>query len=246
MEITIFVTVFIAMVAAGCVKGVIGLGLPLTSIAILGTVMDLRQAIPYIVVPILVTNAFQAMQGSMLATQFRRFWSMNLLLCGGIWGGTVLLFVVDPSALVIALGAVVVAYALINLLAVTIRMSTKSERWMSPIVGLISGILAGTTGSVGAPIAIYMQALGLEKAAFLQAISLSFFIAAVVWIAALIDHSAFDHVTTFVSLFAVVPAFVGMWMGQLLRQRLSEDKFRLWIFIFLLIVGANLIRKGIA
>ena len=70
MEITIFVTVFIAMVAAGCVKGVIGLGLPLTSIAILGTVMDLRQAIPYIVVPILVTNAFQAMQGSMLATQF--------------------------------------------------------------------------------------------------------------------------------------------------------------------------------
>ena len=56
------------MVAAGCVKGVIGLGLPLTSIAILGTVMDLRQAIPYIVVPILVTNAFQAMQGSMLAT----------------------------------------------------------------------------------------------------------------------------------------------------------------------------------
>ena len=117
---------------------------------------------------------------------------------------------------------------------------------MSPIVGLISGILAGTTGSVGAPIAIYMQALGLEKAAFLQAISLSFFIAAVVWIAALIDHSAFDHVTTVVSLFAVVPAFVGMWMGQLLRQRLSEDKFRLWIFIFLLIVGANLIRKGIA
>ena len=171
---------------------------------------------------------------------------MNLLLCGGTWGGTVLLFVVDPSALVIALGAVVIAYALLNLLAVTIRMPTKSERWMSPIVGLISGILAGTTGSVGAPIAIYMQALGLEKAAFLQAISLSFFIAAVVWIAALIDHSAFDHVTTVVSLFAVVPAFVGMWMGQLLRQRLSEDKFRLWIFIFLLIVGANLIRKGIA
>ena len=54
------------MIAAGCVKGVIGLGLPLTSIAILGTVMDLRQAIPYIVVPILVTNAFQAMQSGML------------------------------------------------------------------------------------------------------------------------------------------------------------------------------------
>ena len=87
---------------------------------------------------------------------------MNLLLCAGTWGGTVLLFVVDPSALVIALGAVVVAYAPINLLAVTIRVPAKSESWMSPVVGLISGILAGATGSIGAPIAIYLQALSLE------------------------------------------------------------------------------------
>ena len=73
LEPTIFAAVFIAMIAAGCVKGMMGLGLPLTSIAILGTVMDLRQAVPYIVVPILVTNAFQATQGGMLAIQVRRF-----------------------------------------------------------------------------------------------------------------------------------------------------------------------------
>ena len=245
MEPTLFAVVFIAMIAAGCVKGVIGLGLPLTSIAIMGTVMDLRQAIPLIVVPILVTNIYQAMQGGQLAAQFRRFWSMNLLLCAGTWGGTVLLFIIDPAALVITLGCVVVGYALINLFSVTIRVPAKNEGWMSPVVGLISGILTGTTGSVGAPIAIYMQALGLEKAAFLQAVSLSFFITAVVWIAALIDQSAFNLQTTVVSLFAVIPAFVGMWTGQVLRDRLPEDKFRHWIFVFLIVVGANLIRKGI-
>ena len=207
--------------------------------------MDLRQAIPLIVVPILVTNIYQAMQGGQLAAQFRRFWSMNLLLCAGTWGGTVLLFIIDPAALVITLGCVVVGYALINLFSVTIRVPAKNEGWMSPVVGLISGILTGTTGSVGAPIAIYMQALGLEKAAFLQAVSLSFFITAVVWIAALIDQSAFNLQTTVVSLFAVIPAFVGMWTGQVLRDRLPEDKFRHWIFVFLIVVGANLIRKGI-
>ena len=90
-----------------------------------------------------------------------------------------------------------------------------------------------------------MQALGLEKAAFLQAVSLSFFITAVVWIAALIDQSAFDRATTMVALFAVIPAFVGMWTGQVLRERLSEAKFRHWVFVFLAIVGANLILKGI-
>ena len=245
MDPTLIAIVFVAMLAAGCVKGVIGLGLPLTSIAILGTVMDLRNAIPLIVVPVLVTNAFQAMQGGELAAQFRRFWSLNLLLCAGTWGGTVLLFIVDPAALLVTLGAVVVGYALINLSAVTIRVPADSETWLSPVVGAFSGVLTGATGSVGAPIAIYMQALGLEKQAFLQAVSLSFLITAVVWIAALVNQSAFDRDTTLLSLGAVIPAFAGMWIGRVLRRRLSEDKFRRWVFVFLAIAGANLIRKGL-
>ena len=232
------------MLAAGCVKGVIGLGLPLTSIAILGTVMDLRHAIPLIVVPVLVTNVVQALQGGVLAQQFRRFWSLNLLLCAGTWGGTVLLFIIDPAVLLIILGIVVVAYAMINLSAITIRVPADSEAWLSPVVGAFSGVLTGATGSVGAPIAIYMQALGLEKQEFLQAVSLSFFITAVVWTMALIDHSAFDRETTIMSLGALIPAFIGMWGGQVLRRRLPEDKFRRWVFLFLVIAGANLIRKG--
>jgi hypothetical protein len=220
-----------AFIVAGCVKGVIGLGLPLTSISILGTVMDLRQAIPLIVVPVLVTNAWQATRGGAL--------------CVGTWGGTVLLFIVDPAILLITLGLVVVVYALINLFAVVVRAPADSEGWLSPAVGFFSGILTGATGSVGTPVAIYMQALGLEKEAFLQAISLSFFITAAVWIVALADQSAFDRDTTIITLGAVIPAFVGMWIGQVLRNRLSEEKFRHWVFIFLVVVGANLIRKGI-
>ncbi len=245
MDPTLITIVVFAMLVAGCVKGVIGLGLPLTSIAILGTMMDLRQAIPLIVVPVLVTNAFQAMQGGVLMAQFRRFWSLNLLLCLGTWGGTVLLFIVDPAALLVTLGAVVVGYALVNLFAVAIRVPADSERWMSPVVGAVSGVLTGATGSVGAPVAIYMQALGLDKEAFLQAISLSFLITAMVWIVALVDQSAFDRESAIVSLGAVIPAFAGMWIGQYLRRRLSEDKFRRWVFAFLVIVGANLIRKGV-
>ncbi len=245
MDPVLIATVVIAFVAAGCVKGVIGLGLPLTSIAILGTVMDLRQAIPLIVVPVLATNAFQATQGGVLMAQLRRFWSLNLMLCAGTWGGTVLLFIIDPVILLIALGTVVVGYSLINLFAVVIRAPPDSERWLSPLVGVVSGILTGSTGSVGAPVALYMQALGLDKEAFLQAISLSFLITAVVWIIALIDQSAFDRDTTIIAIGAVIPAFVGLWAGQLLRRRLAEGRFRRWVFVFLAIVGANLIRKAI-
>ena len=96
MDTVFIATAIVAFLAAGCVKGVIGLGLPLTSIAILTTTIGLREAIPLIVIPVLITNIWQASHGGALGSHFRRFWSMNLLLCAGTCAGTVLLFRIDP------------------------------------------------------------------------------------------------------------------------------------------------------
>lgn len=245
MDPVLIATVVIAFVAAGCVKGVIGLGLPLTAIAILTTTIGLREAIPLIVVPVLVTNAWQASRGGALMLHFRRFWSMNLLLCAGTWGGTVLLFMIDPSISLLVLGAVIIVYVLVNLFAVSARVRAGHEVWLSPAVGLFSGVLTGVTGSVGVPVAVYFQALGLEKEAFLQAISLTFLLAALTWIPALASQSAYDLETALASSAALAPAFAGMWIGGRIRGRLSEDRFRIGVMIFLLIVGANLIRKAV-
>jgi uncharacterized membrane protein YfcA len=245
LEPVFLATACVAFLAAGCVKGVIGMGLPLTAIAVLTTTIGLREAIPLIVIPVLVTNAWQASRGGALGRHFRRFLPLNLLSCAGVWGGTVLLFMIDPAVLSIVLGTVIIAYVLVNLFAIRLSVAERQERWLSPVVGLFSGGLAGLTGSVGAPVAIYYQALGLDREAFLQAISLSFFLAAVVWLPALADQSAYDLRTAALSSAALLPAFAGMWIGQRIRNRLSEERFRLWVFVFLLILAANLIRKGV-
>ena len=245
MDPVFIATAIVAFLVAGCVKGVIGLGLPLTSIAIMTTTIGLREAIPLIVIPVLVTNIWQAAQGGALGEHFRRFWAMNLLLCAGTWGGTVLLFMIDPNILLMLLGAVIIAWVLINLFSVRATVPEGAEWWVSPSVGLVSGVLTGLTGSVGAPVAIYLQALNLDKEAFLQAISLSFLLAAATWLPALAQQSAYDMETALISSTALVPAFAGMWIGQRIRLRLSEEHFRRGVFIFLLIVAANLIRKAV-
>jgi uncharacterized protein len=242
----VFITTAIgAFLAAGCVKGVIGLGLPLTSIAILTTTIGLRDAIPLIVIPVLITNIWQASQGGALARHFRRFWSLNLLLCAGTWGGTVMLFRIDPWILTLVLGVVIICYALINMFSVSMTVREGSEFWLSPAVGAFSGLLTGLTGSVGAPVAIYLQALRLGKEEFLQAISLSFFLAAVAWIPSLASQSAFDLDIALKSSMALIPAFAGMWLGQRIRGYLSELYFRRGVFLFLIIVGVNLIRRAV-
>ena len=62
----------------GIVKGITGMGLPLTSIALMSVVLDLQVAIPLLVIPIIATNILQAFQGEHFKELMRKFWFMYL------------------------------------------------------------------------------------------------------------------------------------------------------------------------
>lgn len=243
-------TLTIALIAAafligGGVKGLLGLGLPLTAVALMSTFLDMRVAIPLLVIPVIVTNIWQAFRGDEMAAILRRFWPLFGASCIGIWLGTVALFRVDPSFLVVTLGVVVCLFTMINLFALRVTVSERSIPVLSPAVGLFSGVLSGSTGSLGAPVVIYFQALGLAKDTFVQALGLQFLISATVWIAALIGQGALHRPGAVISAFAVIPAAAGMMAGQWLRGRLSPERFRTGVFVFLFLIGLNLIRKGL-
>ena len=115
---------------------------------------------------------------------------------------------------------------------------------LSPAVGLFSGVLSGSTGSLGAPVVMYFQALGMPKDTFVQALGLHFLITAAVWIVALVDQGGLKGSGVAISALAVAPAALGMVAGQWLRNRLTQERFNIWVYAFLFIVGLNLIRKG--
>lgn len=233
-----------AFLAAGCVKGVIGLGLPLTAIALLTGAVGIREAIPLLIVPIVVTNLWQAAQGGAPFALLRRFWSLNLALAAGVWAGTTLLFAIDERAVGAALGVLVIAYSAINLFAVRLRLPARSEALLSPAVGLFSGVLTGLTGSIGAPLAVYFQAIGLDRETFLQATGSSFLLTSFFWAGALIEAGALTPATAAAGAAALAPALAGMWMGRKIRRRLSQEVFSRGVFLFLILIGANLIRKA--
>ena len=61
MDSTILLAVAATFLLAGTVKGVIGLGLPTVSLAILTVLLDLPSAMALLLVPSFVTNLWQAM-----------------------------------------------------------------------------------------------------------------------------------------------------------------------------------------
>ena len=235
----------IALFVAGGVKGVIGLGLPLTAISIIGAVVDLRTAIAYIAIPVVATNLYQAFDGGRTAEMLRKYWVINLCSVAGTVVGTQILFIVDPRILITLLGGVVILYVAINASRFRIRISDRAAPWAAPPLGILSGLLTGTTGSVGIPIALYLQARDVDKESFLRAIALTFLISSSVLVLALLEKGAINRESAIISAVSLVPAFAGMAVGQRLRGRLSEDRFRVFVFMFLLIAAVNLIRKGV-
>ena len=244
-DLALIATAAAAFTAAGIVKGVIGLGLPLTALAVLTLSTGLREAVPLIIVPVLITNAWQMTRGGALAPLFGRFWTMILPLGFGAWLGTVLLFVIDETLVGGLLGVVIIAYSLVNIFALRFRIPPEHEPWYSPGVGLLSGLQTGLTGSVGGPVAIYFQALGLDRETFLRAVSLSFFLTALPWGGTLIAEGALTLEAAAIGTAALLPSFAGMWIGQRLGARLSQEVFSRGVFGFLILVGANLIRRAI-
>lgn len=230
---------------AGGVKGVIGLGLPLTSVSILGSIVDLRTAIAFIAIPVVATNLYQAFEGGRVLEMLRKYWLINLCSVAGTFIGAQILFIVDPRILTTLLGVVVMIYVTINVTRFRVRISDQAAPWAAPPLGILSGLLTGTTGSVGIPIAIYLQARDVDKESFLRAIALTFLISASMLVVALVQKGAINQVNAMISAVSLVPAFAGMMIGQNLREYLSEDRFRLFVYVFLMLAAANLIRLGL-
>ena len=151
MTIETLAAITVAFLVAGTVKGMVGMGLPTISVAIMGGVLGLREAIPILMLPSLIANIWQSARPNPIGPLLRRFALINVASCVGIWIGTIVLFRVDPRLLSAVLGIVIVVYALISALAVELDATRRQERTLAVPVGLFSGILTGSTGSLLLP-----------------------------------------------------------------------------------------------
>ena len=109
---------------AGTVKGVIGLGLPTVSLAILTVALDLPSAMALLLVPSLVTNVWQAVVGGNGGAILRRLWPFLLMATVTVWLGATALTRVDLALLSALLGALLVVYSGLSLAGLRLAHQT--------------------------------------------------------------------------------------------------------------------------
>ncbi len=241
---TLSIIIFTFLVA-GVVKGVVGLGLPTVALALLTAFLGLNDAMILMLVPSLVTNIWQAFAGNALVEILRRQWLM--LVTGSIATVIFALFAasVDATYLLILLGSVLCLYSVISLFTPQLKPAQTNKVWLSPIIGLVTGAITGLTGTFVVPAVPYFQALGLSSHVLVQTMGVWFTLATLSLGIGLNTSGLVSGELAQLSIAAVAPALGGMWIGQKVRDRLPEQKFRIVFFTTLLILGLYIAIRAI-
>ena len=128
---------------AGFIKGVAGFGLPTVTLGILALSRPLPEAMALMLVPALVTNIWQALAGPALWTALRR---LRGFLPGGIGAlaGAGILARSDAVVLSGVLGLLLVRVSSgLRCRAGHAAAGARRKRWVSPLMGGLSGLLTG-------------------------------------------------------------------------------------------------------
>lgn len=231
---------------AGLVKGVIGLGLPTVSLALLSATIGLPGAMALVLAPAFVTNVWQALSGGHARSVLARIWPFLGLATLTVWIGALALTRVDVELLVGLLGLLLVVYAATSLAGLRVAVPAAHEAWIGPAIGAINGVLTGMTGSFVVPGVMYLQAIGLPRDMLVQAMGLLFMLSTLALGVALGQNGLLGRELGIVSAAAILPALAGMAIGRRVRGRLSEASFRRAFFIALLLLGLYLVADAAA
>ncbi|QKD02635.1 sulfite exporter TauE/SafE family protein [Mesorhizobium loti] len=225
--------------AAGLVKGVVGMGLPTVAMGLLAVTMPPAQAAALLLIPSLVINLWQLVTGPSFRGLIKRLWTMMAGIILGTIAGAGVLSGAHAGAASAGLGAALVLYAVLGLLKLGFTTPARHEAWASPLVGVATGLVTGATGVFVIPAVPYLQSLRLEKEDLIQALGLSFTVSTAALAIGLFRTGALASPTTQLAGSAAVlmPALAGMFIGQALRQKMSVETFRKVFFVGLLALG---------
>lgn len=242
MELLIFVTgVFFV---AGTIKGTTGMGLPPIAMGLMVLVVAPTEAAAYMVLPAILSNIWQAFVGPRLGALLRRLWPLLLCSVAVTLLGKGWLAQGEAGLGMALLGGILILYSGLSLAAFRPSVAERHRGWLGPAVGAVQGVVTATTGVGSVPVALYMQAIGLKRDELVQALGISFTLSMVALAANLSMTRAFDASQAPAVGLATVGTLGGMYLGQVVRRRIPQEKFRVVFLVSLLLLGIYLIAKA--
>lgn len=244
-QFALLALVAVVLVVAAMIKGTLGLGLPVFAVSILGSFLDPHTVLALMVMPVVAANAWQAVQGGRIAETWHEFWPLIVFYAlataiGGWWMARV-----DPSVLLVTLGVIAAAFAVINLAKPELRLRERDRGWIGIVAGSGAGVINGLSTVNGPPLLMYLMACDLKKEAFVGAYGLIAFAGTIPLALSYAYTGVLGPQEALWSSAALLPVFIGLGLGRMLRRYIEPALFRRILLFVLILLGINLIRRGL-
>ena len=230
---------------AGTIKGVVGIGMPTTSIGVMSQFTDPRLAITLAVFPIVVANGWQMYRAGNILGTVRRYWIFGAVLGVVLLATSLLATSISTTILVTLLGIMIVLFSITSLALKPPILPEKYDRIGQVVAGTLAGISGGLTAIWGPPMIIYFLSRRLDKDEFVRASSVLLLAGSIPLLIGYINNGLLDGPTATLSAILVIPTLLGFTLGELVRRRLGSEKFRTLVLILFLLMGLNLLRRAL-
>jgi uncharacterized membrane protein YfcA len=240
-----FWLILCAFLVAGTVKGIAGVGLPMTALGVLTLQTDPRTAIALAIAPILAANLWQFLMAGGAMEALRRYFPFVTVMVIGI--PVTLALTADMGATVLfgILGLTIIGHVALTLTRWAPRIPDQADLPAQLGLGAVAGLLGGLVSLWLPAVLVYLAARQVTKEEFVRASGLLLFAGSVPLVAGFWREGLLTGPIAWLSLGMLVPTFLGMGIGARLRLRLSEQAFTRVLMAVLLLIGLNLIRRSI-
>ncbi|MHA1157761.1 MAG: sulfite exporter TauE/SafE family protein [Alphaproteobacteria bacterium] len=235
----------ICLALGGVLKGATGAGGPILALPVMAAIFDVPFAVAILVMPNLVTNAWQIVEyrGTRPTNRF-----LILFVGGGAVGtavGTWLLASLSSDALLAALGACVLAYIGLRVARPHFRIPGPIARLLALPAGIGGGVLQGATG-LSAPVTLtFLNAVRLERPIHMFTVSTLFLVFVAVQIPALSYAGILTVDRFWLSVLAVAPTVLAMPLGARLASRLPAQAFDRVILALLAVLAVKMLVEAV-
>ena len=226
---------------AATAKGITGLGFSTTCLPILTLAIGLKEALPLVIIPSIWSNLIVMRQAGRLSETLGRFWPMLLALLPGLVFGLWILSRIHGAQAGAVLGVMLILWCAFSFLNPELRLPLKLERPLAPVIGCLTGVINGVTGSQVVPAVPFLMSLHLDRNLFIQAVNCSFTLSSVVMAIGLSQLGLFETSDVLLSGLGACFVIFGVQFGVAIRRRLSEALFRNAILVILSIMGLSLL-----
>lgn len=245
MEVSEILLLSGIFVFAGFVKGALGIGLPAFSIGLLTFYYEPRVGMALILPALFMTNLRQAYLGGRIWDVVLKHKYFCVFACAGIFVTAVIGARVPVDILMITVGIAMVVFAVTSLMDAIPPLRASWNKPVQILAGISSGVLGGLTSIWGPPLAMYLTSLRPTKDEMIQTLGVMFSIQCVFLIAGFIVSGELTARLAIIGLIAMFPAFVGMFIGERVRATMDLRQFMRAFLICFIVLGLNLIRRGV-